>query len=186
MKKKEDVDFHSCQLYFNYLEDIKELKKDFNESSYSNKSEYLRDLVMLGLHTKNNVSIKEKEHHDALEDINQEIKLLSNSFEDYVFKDEDDNASLKEDIASLKNEFYDFKDQFHDMKMVANNTRYLLQECVKTNEGYFVINTKALGAIYNIVNNRTFMNRINKEDLESGKYDLLPERIMKTKEEKKN
>ena len=59
---KRKVDFHSTQLYINKKEDVDALNEDFESLGLTNKSDYLRRLIMLGLETKKNqernVSIK--------------------------------------------------------------------------------------------------------------------------------
>ena len=52
IEKKRKVDFHSTQLYINKKEDGDALNEDFESLGLTNKSDYLRGLIMVGLETK--------------------------------------------------------------------------------------------------------------------------------------
>lgn len=51
-REKRKVDFHSTQLYINKKEDVEALNEDFEILGLTNKSDYLRGLIMLGLESK--------------------------------------------------------------------------------------------------------------------------------------
>ena len=86
IEEKRKVDFHSTQLYINKKEDVDALNEDFESLGLTNKSDYLRNLIMFGLETKKNqernVSIKEKESLVKLDELSNKInevkELLSN------------------------------------------------------------------------------------------------------------
>jgi hypothetical protein len=65
IEEKRKVYFHSTQLYINKKEDVNALNEDFESLGLTNKSDYLRKLIMIGLETKKNqniiVPIKESE-----------------------------------------------------------------------------------------------------------------------------
>ena len=78
IEEKRRVDFHSTQLYINKKEDVDALNEDFESLGLTNKSDYLRGLIMLGLETKKNqernVSIKEKESLVKLDELPVRVK----------------------------------------------------------------------------------------------------------------
>lgn len=86
IEQKRKVDFHSTQLYINKKEDVDALDEDFESLGLTNKSYYLRGLIILGLETKKNqernVSIKEKESLIKIDELSNKInevkELLSN------------------------------------------------------------------------------------------------------------
>ena len=95
IEEKRKVDFHSTQLYINKKEDVDALNEDFESLGLTNKSDYLRGLIMLGLETKKNqernVSIKEKESLVKLDELSNKInevkELLSNvDFDNSVYE----------------------------------------------------------------------------------------------------
>ena len=54
IEEKRRVDFHSTQLYINKKEDVDALNEYFEYLGLTNKSDYIRGLIMLGLETKKN------------------------------------------------------------------------------------------------------------------------------------
>ena len=95
IEERRKVDFHSTQLYINKKEDVDALNEDFESLGLTNKSDYLRGLIMLGLETKKNqernVSIKEKESLVKLDELSNKInevkELLSNvDFDNSVYE----------------------------------------------------------------------------------------------------
>ena len=57
IEEKRKVDFHSAQLCINKKEVVYVLNEDFESLGLTNKSDYLRGLIMLGLVTKKNQEI---------------------------------------------------------------------------------------------------------------------------------
>ena len=102
IEEKRKVDFHSTQLYINKKEDVDALNEDFESLGLTNKSDYLRGLIILGLETKmnqeRNVSIKEKESLVKLETLKNLKQEEESTIENYKL--------LKEKV----NEFLEFKE----------------------------------------------------------------------------
>ena len=86
IEKKRKVDFHSTQLYINKKEDVDTLNEDFESLGLTNKSDYLRGLIMLGLETKKNqernVYIKENESLIKLDELSNKIDEVKDLFID--------------------------------------------------------------------------------------------------------
>ena len=101
IEKKRKVDFHSTQLYINKKEDVDALNEDFESLGLTNKSDYLRGLIMLGLETKKNqernVSIKEKESLIKLDEVSKKIDEIKD-----LFIDDDHNEDINELLDDLK------------------------------------------------------------------------------------
>ena len=104
IEEKRKVDFHSTQLYINKKEDVDALNEDFESLGLTNKSDYLRNLIMLGLETKKNqernVSIKEKESLVKLDELSNKINEVKELLSDINLDD-----SVYELFEELKKSF---------------------------------------------------------------------------------
>ena len=89
--ERRKVDFHSTQLYINKKEDVDALNEDFDSLGLTNKSDYLRGLIILGLETKKNqernVSIKEKESLVKLDELSNKINEVKELLSDINLDD---------------------------------------------------------------------------------------------------
>ena len=166
IEERRKVDFHSTQLYINKKEDVDVLNEDFESLGLTNKSDYLRNLIMLGLETKNNqernASIKESESLVKLDELSNKInefkELLSNI---------DSNDSVYELFDNLKQLV---KDEF----MTTRGTVARLNKKIDTLTEHF---DKVLGSIYQLLYAVCLKERVRKKDLESGLLDELPVRF---------
>ena len=166
IEEKRKVDFHSTQLYINKKEDVDALNEDFESLGLTNKSDYLRNLIMLGLETKKNqernVSIKEKESLVKLDELSNKInevkELLSNI---------DLNAPDYELFEELKKSF---DECFVTLIGTVNG---LNKKIDSLTEHY----DKVLGSIYKLIYSMCLKERISKKDLDNGLFDELPDRL---------
>ncbi len=155
IEEKRKVDFHSTQLYINKKEDVDALNEDFESLGLTNKSDYLRNLIMLGLETKKNqernVSIKEKESLIKLDELSNKInevkELLSNI---------DLNAPDYESFEELKKSFDECFVTF------IGTVNRLNKKIDSLTEHY----DKVLGSIYKLIYSMCLKERISKKDLE--------------------
>lgn len=166
IEERRKVDFHSTQLYINKKEDVDALNEDFESLGLTNKSDYLRGLIMLGLETKKNkernVSIKESESLVKLDELSNKInefkELLSNI---------DSNDSVYELFDNLKQLV---KDEF----MTTRGTVARLNKKVDLVTEHY---DKVLGSIYKLLYSMCLKERISKKDLDNGLFDELPDRL---------
>ena len=160
------VDFHSTQLYINKKEDVDALNEDFESLGLTNKSDYLRGLIMLGLETKKNqernVSIKEKESLIKIDELSNKInevkELLSNV---------DLDNSVYELLEELKKSF---DETFLTVIGIVNKVN---QKIDLVTEHY----DKVFGSIYKLLYSMCLKERISKKDLDNGLFDELPVRF---------
>ena len=166
IEDKRKVDFHSTQLYINKKEDVDALNEDFESLGLSNKSDYLRGLIMLGLEFKKNqernVSIKEKESLLKLDEISKKIDEIED-----IFIDDDHNELLTE-------LFDDLKQTIKDELMT---TRGLVARHNERTDSLTKHYDKVLGSIYKIIYSMCLKERISKKDLDNGLFDELPDRL---------
>ena len=166
IEEKRKVDFHSTQLYINKKEDVDALNEDFESLGLTNKSDYLRGLIMFGLETKKNqernVSLKESESLVKLDELSNKInevkELLSNV-----------------DLNDLAYELFEkLKKSFDETFMMVIGTVNKVNKKVD-----FVIKhyDKVLGSIYKLLYSMCLKERISKKDLDNGLFDELPDRL---------
>lgn len=166
IEEKRKVDFHSTQLYINKKEDVDALNEDFESLGLTNKSDYLRNLIMLGLETKKNqernVSIKEKESLVKLDELSNKInevkELLSNI---------DLNAPDYELLDELKKSL---DETFITIIGTVNKLNKKIDSLTKHYD-------KVLGSIYQLLYVLCLKKRIDKQDFDNGLFDELPDRL---------
>ena len=166
IEEKIKVDFHSTQLYINKKEDVDALNEDFESLGLTNKSDYLRNLIMLGLETKKNqernVSIKEKESLVKLDELSNKInevkELLSNI---------DLNAPDYELLDELKKSL---DETFITIIGTVNKLNKKIDSLTKHYD-------KVLGSIYQLLYVLCLKKRIDKQDFDNGLFDVLPDRL---------
>ena len=166
IEEKRKVDFHSTQLYINKKEDVDALNEDFESLGLTNKSDYLRGLIMLGLETKKskerNVLEKEEKTLLKLDGLSKKIdevkELLRNvDLDDSVYElFEKLNKSLDETIMT-----------------VIGTVNKLNKKIDLLTEHY----DKVLGSIYKLIYSMCLKERISKKDLDNGLFDELPDRL---------
>ena len=166
IEEKRKVDFHSTQLYINKKEDVDALNEDFESLGLTNKSDYLRGLIMLGLETKKskerNVLEKEEKTLLKLDGLSKKIdevkELLRNvDLDDSVYElFEKLNKSLDETIMT-----------------VIGTVNKLNKKIDLLTEHY----DKILGSIYKLIYSMCLKERISKKDLDNGLFDELPDRL---------
>lgn len=166
IEERRKVDFHSTQLYINKKEDVDALNEDFESLGLTNKSDYLRNLIMLGLETKKNqernVSIKESESLIKLDELSNKINEVKELLNDVDLDDsvyelfEKLNKSLDETIMT-----------------VIGTVNKLNKKIDSLTEHY----DKVLGSIYKLIYSMCLKERISKKDLDNGLFDDLPDRL---------
>lgn len=166
IEEKRKVDFHSTQLYINKKEDVDALNEDFESLGLTNKSDYLRNLIMLGLETKKNqernVSIKESESLIKLDELSKKIDEIKD-----LFIDDDHNELVTELLDDLKQTL---KDEFM-------TTRGVVARLNKKIESLTEHYDKVLGSIYQLLYVLCLKKRIDKQDFDNGLFDVLPDRL---------
>ena len=166
IEEKRKVDFHSTQLYINKKEDVDALNEDFESLGLTNKSDYLRGLIMLGLETKKNqerkVSIKEKESLIKLDELSNKINEVKELLNDVGFDD-----SVYELLEELKKSF---DETFMTVIGTVNKVNKKVDFVIKHYD-------KVLGSIYKLLYSMCLKERVSKKDLESGLLDELPVRF---------
>ena len=166
IEKKRKVDFHSTQLYINKKEDVDALNEDFESLGLTNKSDYLRNLIMLGLETKKNqernVSMKESESLIKLDELSKRIDEIKS-----LFSDVDHN----EDIIEL---FDDLKQTFEEEFMTTRGVVARLNKKIDSLTEHY---DKVLGSIYQLLYVLCLKKRIDKQDFDNSLFDELPDRL---------
>ena len=166
IEEKRKVDFHSTQLYINKKEDVDALNEDFESLGLTNKSDYLRGLIMLGLEIKKNqernVSIKEKESLVKLDELSNKINEVKE-----LLRDIDLNDSVYELFEELKKSFD------KTFMTVIGTVNKVNKKIDLVTEHY----DKVLGAIYKLLYSMCLKERISKKDLDNGLFDELPDRL---------
>lgn len=166
IEEKRKVDFHSTQLYINKKEDVDALNEDFESLGLTNKSDYLRGLIMLGLETKKNqernVSIKEKESLIKLDEISNRINEV---------KDLLSYVNLDNSVYEL---FEEIKKSFDETIMTVIGTVNKVNKKIDLVTKHY---DKALGSIYKLLYSMCLKERISKKDLDNGLFDELPDRL---------
>lgn len=166
IEERRKVDFHSTQLYINKKEDVDALNEDFESLGLTNKSDYLRGLIMLGLETKKNqernVSIKEREALIKLDEVSKKIDEMKD-----LFIDDDHDDSVYELLNELK------KSLDETFMTVIGTVNKLNKKIDLLTEHY----DKVLGSIYKLLYSICLKERISKKDLDNGLFDELPDRL---------
>lgn len=166
IEERRKVDFHSTQLYINKKEDVDALNEDFESLGLTNKSDYLRGLIMLGLETKKNqernVSIKEKESLVKLDELSNKINEVKE-----LLSDIDLDGSDYELFEELKKSFDE------TIVTVIGTVNKVNKKIDLLTEHY----NKVLGSIYQLLYAICLKERVSKKDLESGLFDELPTRF---------
>lgn len=166
IEEKRKVDFHSTQLYINKKEDVDALNEDFESLGLTNKSDYLRGLIMLGLETKKNqernVSIKEKESLIKIDELSKKI----NDVKDLLV-----NINLDSSVYEL---FEELKKSFDETFMTVIGTVNKLNKKVDLVIKHY---DKVLGSIYKLLYSMCLKERISKKNLDNGLFDELPDRL---------
>ena len=166
IEEKRKVDFHSTQLYINKKEDVDALNEDFESLGLTNKSDYLRGLIMLGLETKKNqernVSIKEKESLIKIDELSKKI----NDVKDLLV-----NINLDSSVYEL---FEELKKSFDETFITIIGTVNKLNKKIDSLTKHY---DKVLGSIYKLIYSMCLKERISKKDLDNGLFDELPDRL---------
>ena len=166
IEEKRKVDFHSTQLYINKKEDVDTLNEDFESLGLTNKSDYLRGLIMLGLETKKNqernVSMKESESLIKLDELSKKIDEIKD-----MFSNDDCNELVTELFDELKQTL---KDEFMTTRGVVAR---LNKKIDSLTEHY----DKVLGSIYQLLYVLCLKKRIDKQDFDNSLFDELPDRL---------
>ena len=166
IEKKRKVDFHSTQLYINKKEDVDTLNEDFESLGLTNKSDYLRGLIMLGLETKKNqernVYIKENESLIKLDELSNKINEVKELLS-YIDLD-----------SSVYELFEELKKSFDETFMTVIGTVNKLNNKVDLVTEHY---DKVLGSIYRLLYSMCLKERIRKKDLDNGLFDELPDRL---------
>ena len=166
IEEKRKVDFHSTQLYINKKEDVDALNEDFESLGLTNKSDYLRGLIMLGLETKKNqernVSIKESESLVKLDELSNKI----NEVEELL-----SNVDLDNSVYEL---FEELKKSFDETFMTVIGTVNKVNKKIDSLTEHY---DKVLGSIYKLLYSMCLKERISKKDLDNGLFDELPVRF---------
>ena len=166
IEEKRKVDFHSTQLYINKKEDIDALNEDFESLGLTNKSDYLRNLIMLGLETKKNqernVSIKESESLIKLDELSKKINEVKELLVNIDF-----DSSTYELFEELKKSFDE------TFMNVIGKVNKVNKKIDLVTEHY----DKVLGSIYKLLYSMCLKERISKKDLDNGLFDELPDRL---------
>ena len=166
IEERRKVDFHSTQLYINKKEDIDALNEDFEFLGLTNKSDYLRGLIMLGLETKKNqernVSIKESESLVKLDELSNKINEVKE-----LLSDVDLDDSVYELLEELKKSFDE------TFMTVIGTVNKVNKKVDLVTEHY----DRVLGSIYKLLYSMCLKERISKKDLDNGLFDELPDRL---------
>lgn len=166
IEEKRKVDFHSTQLYINKKEDVDALNEDFESLGLTNKSDYLRNLIMLGLETKKNqernVSIKESESLIKLDELSNKINEVKELL---------GNVDLDDSVYEL---FEELKKSFDETFMTVIGTINKLNKKIDLVTEHY---DKVLGSIYQLLYVLCLKKRIDKQDFDNGLYDELPNRL---------
>ncbi len=166
IEERRKVDFHSTQLYINKKEDVDALNEDFESLGLTNKSDYLRGLIMLGLETKKNqernVSIKEKESLVKLDELSNKINEVKELLS---------NVDLDDSVYEM------FKELKQLIKDEAVTTRGTIARLSKKIDSIIEHYDKVLGSIYKLLYSMCLKDRISKKDLDNGLFDELPDRL---------
>lgn len=166
IEEKRKVDFHSTQLYINKKEDVDALNEDFESLGLTNKSDYLRGLIMLGLENKKNqernVSIKESESLIKLDELSKKINEVKELLVNIDF-----DSSTYELFEELKKSFDE------TFMNVIGKVNKVNKKIDLVTEHY----DKVLGSIYKLLYSMCLKERISKKDLDNGLFDELPDRL---------
>ena len=166
IEEKRKVDFHSTQLYINKKEDVDALNEDFESLGLTNKSDYLRNLIMLGLENKKNqernVSIKEKESLVKLDELSNKINEVKELLSD---------INLDDSVYEL---FEELKKSFDETIMTVIGTVKKVNKKIDLVTEHY---DKVLGSIYKLLYSRCLKERFSKKDLDNGLFDELPDRL---------
>ena len=166
IEERRKVDFHSTHLYINKKEDVDALNEDFESLGLTNKSDYLRGLIMLGLENKKNqeknVSIKEKESLIKLDELSNKINEVKELLSD---------VNLDDSVYEL---FEELKKSFDETFMTVIGTVNKLNKKVDFVTEHY---DKVLGSIYKLLYSMCLKERISKKDLDDGLFDELPDRL---------
>lgn len=166
IEERRKVDFHSTQLYINKKEDVDALNEDFESLGLTNKSDYLRGLIMLGIETKKNqernVSIKEKESLIKLDELSNKINEVKELLS---------NVDLDDSVYGL---FDELKQLLKDEFMTTRGTVARLNKKIDTLSEHY---DKVLGSIYQLLYAICLKERVSKKDLDNGLFDELPVRF---------
>lgn len=166
IEDKSKVDFHSTQLYINKKEDVDALNEDFESLGLTNKSDYLRGLIMLGLEAKKNqernVSIKEKETLIKLDEVFNKLNEIKELLNDVDLDD------------SIYEMFKDLKQLIKDESMTTRGTIARVNKKIDSTIEHY---DKVLGGIYKMLYAICLKERLSKKDLDNGLFDELPNRL---------
>ena len=166
IEEKRRVDFHSTQLYINKKEDVDALNEYFEYLGLTNKSDYIRGLIMLGLETKKNqernVSIKEKESLVKLDELSNKLNEI---------KDLLSNVELDDSVYELLEEL---KKSFDECFVTLIGTVNKVNKKIDLVTEHY---DKVLGSIYKLLYSMCLKERISKKDLDNGLFDELPDRL---------
>lgn len=166
IEERRKVDFHSTQLYINKKEDVDALNEDFEYLGLTNKSDYLRGLIMLGLETKKNqernVSIKEKESLVKLDELSNKINEVKELLSDIDLDGSDYEL------------FEELKKSFDETFLTVIGTANKVNKKIDTLTEHY---DKVLGSIYKLLYSMCLKERISKKDLDNGLFDELPVRF---------
>lgn len=153
-------------MYFTIKDEIDALNEDYASLGLNNKSDYLRGLVLLGLKTK-----KEQERNVLEKEEKTLLKLDDVSIKLNEVKELLSNIDLNDSNYEL---FEELKKSFDETFITVIGTVNRLNKKIDLLTEHY---DKVLGSIYQLLYVLCLKKRIDKQDLDNGLFDELPDRL---------
>ncbi len=159
VKQNKEVDFGFVQIYFRDKEVIDNLNKDFKDKGLTNKSDYIRDLVEIGLEATMNksiTSIRKKDIDDLSNTITNGLASLD-AISLHIYDMEDNVSKNKEDLNNI-------------LSVLKKNNEELKKENKELLDMLKQL-TRAMANVYNYVDADVHRQKLDKKLYDQGYYD---------------
>lgn len=178
MIKNKKVNFNSTQLYIKERELVEKLDEYYEQLGCTNKSDFLRDLVEIGLEASIGKSISNAKTKD--------IELLKEKIDEYQLSLKENTDLIKDNVSILIKTIKQNDDHIdNQLGPITKNINLILTRLDKQEEFNKTV-LVALANIYAMEYSKRFRYRLKEKEIRNGEHDDFPnflkERINKNHE----
>ena len=166
MIKNKKVNFHSTQLYINQRELVEKLDEYYEELGCTNKSDFLRDLVEIGLEASIGKSISNAKTKD--------IELLQKKIDEYQLSLKENTDLIKDNVSVLIKMVKQNDDHLdNQLGPITKNINAILIRLDKQEEFNKTV-LVALANLYAMEYSKRFRYRLKESEIRNGEHDDFP------------
>ena len=166
MIKNKKVNFNSTQLYIKERELVEKLDEYYEQLGCTNKSDFLRDLVEIGLEASIGKSISNAKTKD--------IELLKEKIDEYQLSLKENTDLIKDNVSILIKTIKQNDDHIdNQLGPITKNINLILTRLDKQEEFNKTV-LVALANIYTMEYSKRFRYKLKENEIRNGEHDDFP------------